>query len=458
MWYNNNMKIKRFKFFKISNLFLALMFVVSAILGAIIFSNLQNNKNILCAVNDLDNETEIYREDGTISTNLWDALKKFYNNNKTNEMPAIKTDEDGAQYLTIDLFKDFPINILNLSGQEIKSIKNLAVFDLSAFVEINLSNNEIYSLGNELSKLDQLQVLNLSKNKLTEFSYTALSNECYTNSLTVLDISENIIENCDVSKINNAEIFANNNIITLEKLVLPENVNVVVWLSNNYIIDPETNNPNLKFGFQGVKDGKNYKIGTNVAFYGLDGLDEITVYSLTKNGEVYDETEVATLSVGQKHEFGIGYYKVTFNENYNDIKFYVLPDAPTLKMFKGEQEIELSHIITSPVKLQIIGEENAKFGVLRTVDGQTQFIEIENPIEITQEGVYNLEVYQYVDGYLSFKTTFYLEYRSPRTMSWVYFILGLGGFILVGYLILKFLPQISHLKIGKNKGDNTKLD
>ena len=266
--------------------------------------------------------------------------------------------------------------------------------------------------------------------------------------LTKLDISKNQIVNCDLSTITTGEIFATENKITQQSLTLPTNNNVEVWLSNNYIIDPNTENANIHYGFQGVKDAQEYPINSSVAYYGLDGIDDVKIYSLTKVEETFEETEIKTLSVGEKHSFGIGYYKIKFGENFEDISFFVIPNAPTLKMFKNGKEIELTHIITSGVTIKLFGDEGAVF-----IDSQNY--NIGDTIEITKEGIYNLEIYQVVDGYRSFKTTFYLEFRSSKATSWIYVMLAIGGFTAVFYIVIKFLPQITSFNIGR-KNDNKK--
>ena len=466
MWYNNNMKNKNIKLLKISNLFLALVFVIGALFGALaLFNVYDNNEKVFAANEIIDEESEITR-DGTISNELWDALRNFYDENKTGEMPSYK-DEENTPYLKINMFQNFPVNVLNLSGKNITNIRKLSFFDLSAFVEINLSNNSLITIGDELKEFDLIEVLNLSKNDLSKFSYTDLSNECITNNLTVLDISENEITECNLSQINMAEIFASKNEITLEKLTLPQNTNLVVWLTDNYIINPDTTNPNLHFGFQGVKNDNNYKIGTKVEFYGLDGLDEIVLYKLTKNGETYDETEIKALGIGESHEFGVGYYKISFNGVRDEIKFHILLNAPTFKMFQNGNEIEYNHQPSSPVTIKFYGEPNAEFGYITTDSNNVRtFNKLKDgEIEISQEGFYNIRVCQrIIDGeeeIYSFDTeTISVEYRKSKTMSWVYFILAAAGFIVVGYLIMKFLPQISSIKIGKRSDDNKndKLD
>ena len=79
----------------------------------------EQNKNnfdetLFAVTTEYDKQTEIFANGQIISESLWTALKVFYNNNKTDEMPSIKTNGEGVQYLTIDLFENFPLSKLPL--------------------------------------------------------------------------------------------------------------------------------------------------------------------------------------------------------------------------------------------------------------------------------------------------------------------------------------------------------
>lgn len=440
---------------KISVCIVVIFVIFAAVLCCADFST--KKENLFAAETTIDNETKIYEIGGIISQSLWNALKVFYNNNKTNEMSSIKVDTEGNMYLTVSQFKDFPISKLDLSSKEISSITNLSIFDLSAFDEIDLSNNNISSIGAEFKQLTQLKKLNLKGNQLSEFSFEALAIECYSQNLTELNISKNKIVNCNLKDISYADIDATFNRITKQSLTLPTNTNLKVNLSDNFILSPNTENTNVTYGLQGVKNSESFVVGTTIEYYGIDGISEAKIYLIESDkndASVIIETEVKTLSVGDTHTFSLGYFTIKFSETRENINIYIAPKAPTLKMFKDNQEIELNHMITSPVTLKFFGDDNATF-VYQINSGE---VKQSGEVEIKTVGINNVVVYQVVDGYLSFATTFYIEYNPPQTNSWIFVLGGAVIFVLAFYFAIKYIPKISMFNIGKKGNNKTDLD
>ena len=423
-----------------------------------------NNKEIFAAENN-DMQSVKIKNDGTILTaNLWKSLKRFYVNNKTEDMPDIQVDpSDDEEYLKVDIFKDFPIDTLDLSGKEIDSITNLQYFDLSAFTKINLSNNTLQNIDDELKNANNIEELNLSKNQLSEFSYSSLSQNCYNQKLQFLDISQNDIISCDLTKIAQGEINATLNKITKSGLKLPENQQVSVALSHNLIDNPDVLNQNISYGFQGVKDKSTNLVGTKLYYFGIGQLDSISIYKLTysKDGDetIEIETEYTTLEQGNSLQLEIGYFRIKFaiseNPLYQNIEFYIAPEPPTIKIYENGKEIGgIIHRTSTQVTIKFFGMEDAEF--VYSLNGNTPVKA--NEVVINNEGLNNLKIYQIVNGYVSQEYLYYIEYEPPQTKAWISIIIGGTIFAATFFIILKYLPKIVRFRLGGNSREENNSD
>ena len=161
---------------KFMAMFVAIFAVFCGIFGAQKLStSCVQTANLQTVFADESTQQAIENDGQTISISLWNALAKFYNANKTEDMLPVD------KYLYTDTFKDFPVTTLNLSNKNLDSIKNLSIFDLSSFKDINLSGNNLTSVDAELLGCTNLKNLDLSNNKLSSFSYQNLSVDCYAN-------------------------------------------------------------------------------------------------------------------------------------------------------------------------------------------------------------------------------------------------------------------------------------
>ena len=443
--------------------------LIIATFFAVVFCqiNLTNGNKKIYADESVPVTTEIANDGKIFTSKLWQALAKFYRENCDETTSGRIHGTTGNEIFYPDLFKDFNTNILDLSSKEIDSIQNLSIMDLSSFTNINLSNNQIEEIGSELAELENLQVLDLSKNSIKEFSYTSLHQSSYSNNLIKLNISENSIESCDISKINQGEIDAKLNYIEIENLVLPENEEVVVNLSHNLLGENEITNQNITLGFQGVRNQGSYIVGKTIYYYSLEDVEEIKIIKLIpvipaeddEEQEItYDEVEIETLHENESYTFNYGYYKLKFtdaettNPLLQTMKFYISPEAPTIKMFVNGEELEkITHNTSVPITIKIYGDENATFYV-NNVKLET------NEITISKGGIYTLNFYQVFDDiYKSAPYTLYLKYEEPQTASWLYLIGGIGIFVALFYLAIKFTPKLASLNIGKS-GNKTDLD
>lgn len=414
--------------------------------------------NLQTVFADESTQQAIENDGQTISIPLWNALAKFYNANKTEDMLQVD------KYLYFDTFKNFPVTTLDLSGKNLDSIKNLSLFDLSSFKDINLSSNNLTSIDAELLGCTGLKNLNLSNNKLSGFSYQNLSADCYTN-IQNLNISNNNISICDLSEISgeNATIDATLNLITSSRLTLPKNLNVKVLLSHNLIDNPNTQNVNISYGFQGIKSKSTYATPKTIYFFKVDGIESVQIWKLQKqnNTESFVEQQLlTTLTNGQNYTFDIGYYTVKFvdgeptKEIQKPIKeVYICPQAPTIKMYQGGKQLDaIQHKLTTPTTIKFFGQENAQLAF--SVNGS----ELLNGNEYTfdSDGIYIVNVYQIIDGYLSEPLSLYLTYTTSTIWGWIAWVGGIMAFIALFYLAIKYMPNLVKLKIGKDNKNNNK--
>lgn len=442
------------------NLFLIILSVL--MLGAI--TNLFDfdvNKNKKIYADEITDSTPITDDGAIISKELWTALESFYNANKTDETSGRIHRESNSKYFYIDLFEGFTETTLDLSSKNILAIHNLDILDLSPFTSINLSNNLIEFINNGLSKITNLENLDLSGNLLRSFSYSVLNENVYTTTLTTLNLSNNSITDCDIEKIAQGEIDVRLNEITKENLKLPENLNVKVYLSHNLIDNPDTSNENLYFGFQGAKDNATYVVGQNIYFYGFDDVTQIKIYSLTQEGtgesqhEV--ETEIETLNSYESYEFALGYYRIKFIDAETEdlmlkpISVYICPPTPSIEMYVGDKKLEEINLqLYTPTTVKFLGENGATF-VYSLNNNELIYA---NEVKIDKNGINILTVYQIIDGYRSQGYQIFLTYKQSTTMSWLLILAGVFGFAILFYVVLKYLPQISSIRIGKKDGSN----
>lgn len=449
-----------------NNLLAILICVICAVFGAVLMVNKNPKQQVFAEISGITNATEIHNDGEILGSKLWKAIKRFYLDNKNEDTDGrihtrvIEGTEETEEYFYPDIFKDFNVTNLNLSGKEIDDLTNFGCLDLNSFTKIDLSNNVIRSIEDELKDARNIEELDLSKNKLTSFSYQNLNNNVYNITLQNLDLSDNEISSCNLSGIVNGMVNLQLNYLTKDRLTLPTNLDVQVELSHNLIDEPDTTNPNIKFGFQGVKDDRVYTLGKKAYFNEFDVVSSINIYSLTKTDDDFTEDElIATINDGEEHLFALGYYRIKFIEGESDnplltpITIFVRPKAPTTKMFVNDEEQELSYALTRPTIYKFYGDENATFEVYINSVKQvnvTNFIEIKNP------GINVLTVYQIIDGYKSEALQLFITYEEPQSLNWIFTLVGALVFAIIFYVAIKGIPYISKIHIGGKNNENKK--
>ena len=426
---------------KLNILLIAFLFLLGT---GFAFSTKQPTKTVFA---DSTAELKIENDGTIISTELWGALYNVY---KTYVGIPV------GDVLTLDMFKDFPVKILNLStnaqGQSygISSISGLGNFDLSAFDTINLSGNNIYSLGNELTNIQNLKKLDLSDNALGSFKTNMLSSSSLS-SLEVLNLSNNQISVCDLTGLNeNVTIDLSSNKLTADKITFPQ-ADCKINLNNNYILTPDVERLNTVYGYQGAKDGDSFETSTNILF--LEGeyisFSKVEIY---KDEEFFDE-----LTDGEKITLLVGNYQLKFLNNsdaevLDAISFKVLLPKVTAKLFVDGKEIEWTSVLTQNTTIKFYGEDGAEIFVSANSGETTNATEY----EITQNGTMIITVYQTKDGYRSNSTSFYFTVRKSMLSNWIILGVGIVGFILL-YFIFKYILN-SIMRKNQNITYKGKLD
>lgn len=384
-----------------------------------------SGNTVNAATDDVLANTEIKNDGSIISTDLWNALYRFY----------ISENSDPNNFVTSfypNSFKNFSTKTLNLSNQNLKEIYNLSIFDLSNFETINLSGNSIVSLNGELKDMQNLKVINLSNNKLTQFKYDELHSLVCANNLQILDISRNELASCDLSNIAVGQINLQDNKLINKNLILPTNTSPVIKLSHN-LLQENIDYNNAELGFQGVKNNLKFNKEQKIIFHGLGEISSINIYK--------DNLLVETLNGGNQITLNYGNYKIKLvNEDtvdylLKDINFSIIPQEPNIKLFQNNEEIEYSSKLYQNTTVKFVGESEAK--IYCRLNNESDFKEVDK-IELVDNGTNNVYVYQVVDGQQSqtYIYTFYMQKSS--IMSWIILFIGCVAFVVFFFVIIKW--------------------
>ena len=424
-----------------------------AILCSSLLVLLKPQKSIFAAVDisDIDENTEITESSGIISADLHRALTYFYNANKTSGEPI--------SVLKIDTFKNFPISTLDLTGGKIdehtvhpviSDLRNLDIFDLTSFDTIILKNNKISTITTEFDEIPNLVKLDISNNQLSSFSYSALSETCYTTNLQVLNLSQNKITSCNLQNIAVGEIDLRDNQITSNNLTLPASTNVKVNLSHNLLQGDLTQTENIVYGFQGVKDKQKYNINQQIFFGGLDGIENVKIYGVAESGN----TLFKTLNAGEKTTLPLGNYLVKFTEESSEegIEFSIIPLAPTIKLFVDNQEIEsTTRLLNHNTTIKFYGDENST--IFWRKNGDANWTQSDTA-EISSDGITIIYVKQVVDGFESEVQTYSFTVNKSAISAWIFLIVGIAGLVAFFFIAIvlsrKYLGTSGANKTGRN--------
>ena len=397
----------------------------------------------------IDENTEITENSGIISADLFNALTHFY-----------KMHKEATNVLKIDSFKDFPVSTMDLTGGDVENgkvhnpiisdITNLDIFDLTSFDTIILKNNKISTITTEFDEIPNLVKLDISNNQLSSFSYSALSETCYTTNLQVLNLSQNKITSCNLQNIAVGEIDLRDNQITSNNLTLPTSTNVKVNLSHNLLQGDLTQTENIVYGFQGVKDKQKYNINQQIFFGGLDGIENVKIYSVAESGN----TLFKTLNAGEKTTLPLGNYLVKFAEESSEegIEFSIIPLAPTIKLFVDNQEIEsTTRLLNHNTTIKFYGDENST--IFWRKNGDANWTQSDTA-EISSDGITIIYVKQVVDGFESEVQTYSFTVNKSAISAWIFLIVGIAGLVAFFFIAValsrKYLGTSGTNKTGRN--------
>ena len=267
--------------------------------------------------------------------------------------------------------------------------------------------------------------------------------------MQVLNLSQNKITFCNLQNIAVGEIDLRDNQITSNNLTLPTNANVKVNLSHNLLQGDLTQTENIVYGFQGVKDEQKYNINQQIFFGGLDGIDSVKIYSVAESGN----TLFKTLNAGEKTTLPLGNYVVKFTEESprEDIKFSIIPLAPTIKLFVDNQEIEsTTRLLNHNTTIKFYGDENST--IFWRKNGDANWTRSDTA-EISSDGITIIYVKQVVDGFESEVQTYSFTVNKSAISAWIFLIVGIAGLVAFFFIAValsrKYLGTSEKNKTGK---------
>jgi hypothetical protein len=317
-------------------------------------------------------------QDGINDVYLYQYLLQAYNKhyNLTDDLHRTETlDDDPVTQLYVEMFKDFTeINLTNTNAL-IKSVKGLRVLNLENLQVLNLGKNQISEIeADDLKNLNSLQELILYDNELT-----ALTIPSGLTNLKVVNLNKNKLTSFDASLINVGEVYLSfNRISSINDITFPRviyNTNLYVELFNNNITDADTtylaglntdSKIKIELGLQGF--GLNYKANEqNVMAPVIPKANKLKFYNSVKypnyKANIYNNSNNELVNSLVNHEtnkitevsLNVGEYRVEFVDattgdglyDYNDELycafkthngFKVVPTNPVVKfVFKGKE-------------------------------------------------------------------------------------------------------------------------
>lgn len=405
------------------------------------------------------------------STNFEDSTLYSYlvtmNNNKplTNDsLKNIAVDMVDVSDPTKGYILDLSYNTVNnnntiSSDYSIKftSIKGLDLLFSSLdpaykITKINLSGHSLTTIGSYLNYCNNLEVLDLSSNKISE-----------------IDLSTPKLKNLKTINL------TNNNFTTTDNIKLytfnsetDETFTRNVYLPYNNILGEELNktkeNVKFNFGIQGVKLNGVYETSNTIAFVPyVDGITKITIAKLDQDGNATtnvieipyldNETTVNQVSVSY------GKYRIEYPEKDNDsipeysylnpINFEVKVIAPTLQLMQNGVVIDIKKYVYDVTTINLIGEGEIHI-IVNNEDIKT------NSYKITTAGIKRIGYYQIIDGYKSDVNYFSINSKIDTGSQFLYILLTFAGFailVLVGYFLYKnvYLKKILNASEKKEK-------
>lgn len=322
-------------------------------------------------------------QDGINDVYLYQYLLQTYNNyygltDLRHETET--TSDDPATQLYVEMFKDFTEISLTHTNALIKSVKGLKVLNLENLKVLNLGQNQISEIDVEdLKNLNSLEELILYDNELTTLTIPSGLTH-----LRVVNLNKNKLTSFDASLINSGEVYLSfNRIASIQDVKLPRiiySTNLYVELFNNNITDADTTylagltneaKIKLELGLQGY--GLNYKANEqNVATPVICKANKLKFYNSLKypnlKANIYSNADNAlvkgivnnTESNITEISLEVGEYRVEFVDATSGNSLYDYTDEFNCA-FKTHNAFKI--VPTSPVvKFVIKGTEYDNYG------------------------------------------------------------------------------------------------
>ncbi len=380
--------------------------------------------------------------DGIKDVYLYQYLLQIYNKhyNLTDDLHKTETlDDDPLTQLYVDMFKNITEIHLTNTNALIKSVKGLRVLNLENLKVLNLGQNQISEIEvDDLKNLKSLEELVLYDNELSELTIpSGLTN------LKVVNLNKNKLTKFDASLINAGQVYLGfNRISSIKDVTLPRiiyNTNLYVELFNNNITDADETflaglnadaKIKLELGLQGY--GLNYKANeqnvetpvipkvNKLKFYNSTKYPNIkaNIYSNSDNSLVVAATNSSSVNITEI-ALEVGEYRVEYVDalsgdsmyDYNDSfkcafkthnAFKVVPTNPIVKFVVDGKEYDTYGKLTGKAKLVATNQDGAG-DIYYSIDGGDWIKGTE--VTLNRGGQYSVE-FKCVIGDISSKNAY----------------------------------------------------
>ena len=342
---------------------------------------------------------------------------------------------------------DYLINFTSIKGLELLFTSLDPTYKIA---KIDLSGHSLTTIGTYLNYCSDLEILDLSSNKLSSVNLSLLTK------LKTVNLANNNFTTTDDIKLYNFN----------SEIETPFTRNV--YLPYNNILGEELNktseNVKFNFGIQGVKLNGVYETSNTVAFIPyLDGITKITITKLDQEGNPTTiVTEIPYLDNETKiNQITISYgkYRIEYPEkdnvvstNYtylNPINFEVKVITPDIQLMQNGVAIDIQKYVYDVTTINFVGEGEIHL-IIDNEDIKS------NSYKITDSGIKRIGYYQIIDGYKSDVNYFTINSKINSGSQFIYILLTFAGFtvlILAGYFLYKnvYLKKILNTSDKKEK-------
>lgn len=290
---------------------------------------------------------------------------------------------------------------LIFEGKNIFSLENLNYYSFNNLKRIKFYNNKISKITTDMfSTMRNLEEITLSNNIIDEIKLDndLILDATYKLNLKSLNLKNNKITSATIKCMapNSIVNLNNNNIKNINDVIFDDTVNPTIYLLNNMITEVEGLIPsNMELGIQNVRDGDKLIKSSEVYFYPSTNLPDLIIK--------FNGTSV----IDTVKEMNYGKYTVTYESSllqsvdspfrsfFNSFTFEVVPEAPIIKYYEGDNEVPFAHIYKTNIK--VVFENPNNEGILLFQIGSDKWYE-GNFVNIRDAGNFSILCKVVVNG------------------------------------------------------------